>query len=661
MEKNKVLIFAGTTEGRRMAEYLAGKQVEVHVCVATAYGESLLPDTENITVSCRRMDGAQIKSFLLKYAPGYVVDATHPYAREVTENLKAACRECRIPYLRLIRETEAETGAVCVKDIREAVEYLKGTRGNILVTTGSKELELYTALPDYQERIYARVLSVKESFDKCEKLGISGRHLICMQGPFSEQLNLAMLKEYQISYLVTKESGDAGGYYEKCRAARVSGTTLLVITRPEKEEGLLLHEMCRFLQTELGLPDHRHVSLIGIGPGTDRWLTRRAEEACREAGLMIGARRMTESVNSEGKAVFTAVKPAEIISCIKEHPEYEKVAVVLSGDTGFFSGAKRLLALLEEEPQMEAEVIPGISSVAYFCARLGIAWDDAALLSLHGREANLIQAVRQNRRVLVLTDNAGGVQKAMEKLVLYGYGDLAVCIGSHLSYENEQIIRGTAKEFTDYAGGDLAVFSVEHPAGWQMPAFGTPDVCFARGDVPMTKAEIRCVSLSKMHIRRDSRIYDIGAGTGSVSVEAALLADQGQVYAIEVNKGAIGLMEENCHRHKADNVKIIEGEATEVIPKLPAADCVFVGGSKGHLKEILDLVRGKNPSARVVVNAITLETMKEVLEYVERREVLDEEIVQLSVAKSRCAGAYHMMNGQNPVYIVSFTFAGRKE
>ncbi len=661
MENNKILIFAGTTEGRQLAEYLAGKQVTVHVCVATAYGESLLPESGNITVSCRRMDGVQMRGFLQEYAPRYVVDATHPHAREVTENLRNACQECEISYLRLIRGTQGAKGAVCVESVREAAEYLKGTRGNILVTTGSKELEVYAGIPDYKERIYARVLSVKESFDKCEELGISGRHLICMQGPFSTELNLAMLKEYQISYLVTKESGETGGYFEKCEAARLSGATCVVIARPGREEGLPLHEMCAFLQKELGFPDSRRVSLVGIGPGGAGYLTCRAEEACREAGLIIGARRMTEAVNTGGKAVVAAVKPEEIISCIKAHPEYGKAAVVLSGDTGFFSGAKRLLALLAEEPQIESEVIPGISSAAYFCARLGISWEDAALLSLHGREANLIQTVRQNRRVLVLTDHAGGVRRAMEKLTAYGCGELPVWIGSNLSYEDERIIRGTAKEFTNYDGENLAVFCVEHPAGWQMPVFGVPDNCFIRGDVPMTKAEVRSVSLSKLHIRRDSVIYDVGAGTGSVSVEAALLADRGRVYAIERKKEAVGLIAENCRRSKADNVTIIEGEATEVLPGLPAADCVFVGGSKGRLKEILSIVKGKSPSARVAVNAITLETLKEVLEYIDGQGITDEEIVQLSAAVSRRAGSYHLMNGQNPVYIISFTFAGGEE
>ena len=165
----------------------------------------------------------------------------------------------------------------------------------------------------------------------------------------------------------------------------MSGATCVVIARPGREEGLPLHEMCAFLQKELGFPDSRRVSLVGIGPGGAGYLTCRAEEACREAGLIIGARRMTEAVNTGGKAVVAAVKPEEIISCIKAHPEYGKAAVVLSGDTGFFSGAKRLLALLAEEPQIESEVIPGISSAAYFCARLGISWEDAALLSLHGR------------------------------------------------------------------------------------------------------------------------------------------------------------------------------------------------------------------------------------------------------------------------------------
>ena len=145
------------------------------------------------------------------------------FAKEVTENIKRACIEVKAPYIRLLREAGQAGESVCVEDVEAAVEYLEGTSGNILVTTGSKELENYTRLTDYQERIFARVLSVGDVAVKCEELGIRGRHLICMQGPFSVEMNLAMLREYKISYLVTKESGIAGGYPQKCEAAAMAG------------------------------------------------------------------------------------------------------------------------------------------------------------------------------------------------------------------------------------------------------------------------------------------------------------------------------------------------------------------------------------------------------------------------------------------------------
>ena len=242
MKSKKVIIYAGTTEGRRLAEYLLRYGVRVHVCVATAYGESLLTKNENLTVSHERQDQSQMEAFIESFGPDYVVDATHPYAGEVTENIIHACETCGISkcYVRLVRKTtgEEKTGlqdCVYVSNMQEAVRYLRQTRGNILAATGSKELAAYTALPDYRERVYARVLSVKSVVEKCEELGFAGRHLICMQGPFSVEMNLAMLREYQISCLVTKESGSAGGYEEKCEAARIAGVKLVIIGRPVKE------------------------------------------------------------------------------------------------------------------------------------------------------------------------------------------------------------------------------------------------------------------------------------------------------------------------------------------------------------------------------------------------------------------------------------------
>ena len=184
---------------------------------------------------------------------------------------------------------------------------------------------------------------------------------------------------------------------------------------------------------------------------------------------------------------------------------------------------------------------------------------------------------------------------------------------------------------------------------------GLPDEGFLRGDVPMTKEEVRSVSLSKLRLKRDSVVYDIGAGTGSVAVEAALQAWQGQVYAVERLHQARELIRENARRFQADNLTVIQGEAPEALAELPTPDCVFIGGSGGKLRQILEAVFAKNPEARVVINAITLETVSEAVACLNTIEIREEEVVQMSAARSRKAGIYHLMQGQNPIYIISMT------
>ncbi len=661
MKESKILLFAGTTEGRELAEYLVERKVKVHACVATPYGESLLPKNRLLSISHQRLDECQMREFIKEFAPRYVVDATHPFAKEVTENIKRACIEVKAPYIRLLREAGQAGESVCVEDVEAAVEYLEGTSGNILVTTGSKELENYTRLTDYQERIFARVLSVGDVAVKCEELGIRGRHLICMQGPFSVEMNLAMLREYKISYLVTKESGIAGGYPQKCEAAAMAGVGLVVIGRPQQEAGMSLEEVIKFLKNEINLQAKWTVSLVGIGMGTAETLTAEGKEACKKARLLIGAKRMLETADQR-QHTYASYQPEEIVNYIKEHPEYENVAVLLSGDAGFYSGASRLLKRLEDEPQIEARVIPGISSVAYFCAKLGVSWEDAALRSLHGRQDNILAAVREHEKTVILAGSAQSVRSLCRKLAEYGYGSLKVCVGADLSYDTEKIIEGTAESLQEYQGADLAVIYVENPDTCiGMAVHGLPDGEFMRGDVPMTKEEVRSISLSKLRLAKDSVVYDVGAGTGSVAVEAALRVTDGIVYAVEKKEEAIELIEKNQKKMKADNLVIVKGEAPDALLGLPVPDCVFIGGSTGNLKGILDTVYQKNKKARVVINTITLETLTEAKHCMEELSVAEEEIVQISVSRSKKAGRYHMMLGLNPVTVISFTLHGKKD
>ncbi|MBR6910919.1 MAG: precorrin-6A reductase, partial [Candidatus Methanomethylophilaceae archaeon] len=234
-----IFIFSGTSEGRTISKLLADTGADVHVRVATEYGAEVMGYDENIDVKVGSCGGAEgIANVIRENGYDTVIDATHPYALNITEHIKQACEATGAFYIRLKR-TDSDTDSdsiVKVSSVQEAVDYLKDKEGNILASTGSKDIALYTQIPDYKERVTARVLSTMESVQKCAEYGFSGKNLICAQGPFSEDTNYATLKQIDAKYIVTKDSGTAGGYEDKVRAAMRAGATVVLIERP-KEEG----------------------------------------------------------------------------------------------------------------------------------------------------------------------------------------------------------------------------------------------------------------------------------------------------------------------------------------------------------------------------------------------------------------------------------------
>lgn len=243
-----VWLFGGTTEGRELAELLQKKAVELYVSVATDYGASLVPEGPHCTVLTERMDYAAMMRFLAEKKPALVIDATHPYAIAVTANIQDACHDGGTPYMRVIRPVSDDAGWVTVSSMEEAVEFLRPTRGTVFLTTGSKDLDVFTRLPDYRERIALRILSSQASLERALSLGYEAKRIVCMQGPFEQELNVAMFRHFKAAYVVTKDSGKAGGFAEKVTAARDAGATLIVVgRRPEK--GLSLDVMKDWLLT----------------------------------------------------------------------------------------------------------------------------------------------------------------------------------------------------------------------------------------------------------------------------------------------------------------------------------------------------------------------------------------------------------------------------
>ena len=388
----------------------------------------------------------------------------------------------------------------------------------------------------------------------------------------------------------------------------------------------------------------QRISLVGIGMGTEDGVTVQAQQIIRSCDCLIGAQRMLdcaqricmqaaenagtgkvrETQKTPGqKAALVEYRAAEIVSYIEGHPEFRHITVLLSGDTGFYSGAKRLAAQLAERFQdnvhgdprkCRIELVPGISSVVYLAARLGTSWEDAALVSLHGKEENFIQTVSRNRKTFLLLGGKDAGKRALERLREYGMGEVILRVGTRLSYPDERVISGTVQELGEADLDGLSVVLAENPFPDLSACCHVPDREFIRGDVPMTKEEVRAVSIAALRLTSDAVVYDIGAGTGSVSVEAALSGTGIRVYAVEKNPEAVSLICQNRKKFRADGIRVVSGKAPEALEDLEAPTHVFIGGSAGNLKDILRTVLERSPEARIVVNAISLETVSEAME-----------------------------------------------
>ncbi|MBQ1490967.1 MAG: precorrin-6A reductase, partial [Blautia sp.] len=608
-----------------------------------------------------RLKREEMEAVMKDYGVSLVVDATHPYAVLVSENIRYACLAAGLPLLRILRPSQEGKGVTYVKDVAEAVEYLSSTHGNILLTTGSKELSGFTALPGYQERIYARILSLPPAIEEAVRLGLTGRHLIAMQGPFSQAMNEAILSQYDCSYLVTKDTGRAGGFLEKVEAARVMGVTCVVIGRPVEEEGLSLREARAFLLRFFSKQPEREITLLGMGMGAREGLTVEGEKALRSADLVVGSRRLLDSLDWISAEHYSAYRPEEIFAFLEEHPEYLSPVIVYSGDLGFYSGAKGLYALLLEK-NIPCRFLPGLSSISAFFAKIGESYEDALLLSAHGKDLPLAGFVARNHKVFALLGKKGEVAGLCRALVDFGLGEVDIALGENLSYPEEKILKAKAREFCSYEGTPLSVLLAINPVPKMLPATsGLPDSAFLRGKVPMTKEEVRSVVLSKLSPSPADICYDVGAGTGSVSCELALRCPYGKVYALEREEAALSLLESNRRHFCLDNLFLVPGQAPETMTSLPPADVAFIGGSGGRLLEICRAILLKNKKTRLCIACVTLETLSEALRLKGLFSFASQEVVSLTISRARQLGTYQLMSGENPVTILVLSGAEKVE
>ena len=389
----------------------------------------------------------------------------------------------------------------------------------------------------------------------------------------------------------------------------------------------------------------KEINIIGMGM-SEKTLTHEALELIHHADILIGAKRLINEFSKLNKPNFNAYLSDDILKIIEE-TDAEKIAILVSGDVGFYSAAEKLTDVLKD---YNPKLITGISSVSYFFAKCSLPWKDANLISCHGLDTNIVSSVRRNRYTFALTGK--NIPELQNELVKYGFGDLKVWVGENLGSEDEFINDCRIDDLCSREYGSLTVLIIDNPDFDSKSRTGIPDEEFIRGKVPMTKSEVRAVCASKLSIGPDDIAYDIGCGTGSVTIEMALSAYNGKVYAFDKKEEAISLLNENCIKFHIDNVEAICGLAPDCLKGLPTPDVAFIGGSSGNMDEIVNYLYQLNPNMRFVITAISIENAMAALDSLKDIGI-EAEIVQVAVSKGKKIADLHMLIAQNPIFIIS--------
>lgn len=394
-----------------------------------------------------------------------------------------------------------------------------------------------------------------------------------------------------------------------------------------------------------------NVTLIGMGSGQPENLTLQGLAALRQADLILGARRLLAVLPAgctENRAA--AYRPDEVAELLQTSGA-ENAVLVYSGDTGFYSGASSMMEKLEALG-VRARVLPGLSSIQLLAAALGRPWQGWNLVSAHGRTCDPVAECMQGKPTFFLTGGSEDPATLCAQLAAEGFGDVQGVVGQCLGTPEEKLFRGSVKELAAGRFNSLSVLLVEAAEVLPRRAPGLPDEAFERGDVPMTKQEVRAAVLAKLAVRPEDILWDVGAGTGSVSVELALVAPRGRVYAVECRPEGCALIKANREKFRTRNLVLVEGLAPAALSDLPAPDAVFIGGSKGSLAAIVDAALDKNPDARICVSAIALETLSAAVAALTAKG-RTMQVSQIAVSRAKAVGGLHLMMAQTPIYLIT--------
>ena len=424
------------------------------------------------------------------------------------------------------------------------------------------------------------------------------------------------------------------------------------------------------------------IHMIGMGPGNPDLVMPLAVNTIRSCEIIFGSQRLLEMIKKMDPSLHINKRLIEIdhdleklsVEIIKEVRK-AKIAILVTGDSGYYSLAAYLRTKFnQQKKELEIRNIPGISSLQYLAASAGLSWQNIKSISLHGRNhENWWLQIKENKYSAILSGNDPDMQEILIELSKVGFGDWTGIIGQRLSYSDEKIEKAKVKTLISQKYDSLSIMILIRPEQeiekqksnngrevWPWLTPGIDDSCFIRGDVPMTKQDIRAAVICHLQLSADDIVWDIGAGTGSVSIEAARICSQGKIFSIEKNDIGCNLIKENSQVFGLNNIEIIHGNAPQALTDIPDPDRIFIGGSGANTGEIIEYIietiqsRIKTEKkTRLVMTSVTLETIPNTLEILHKKNIAEIEIKQIQINSTRPAGSKTMVSAQTPVWVLA--------
>jgi precorrin-6Y C5,15-methyltransferase (decarboxylating) len=397
------------------------------------------------------------------------------------------------------------------------------------------------------------------------------------------------------------------------------------------------------------------VHIIGVAPEGASSLLPEARRLVNGAEIILGGKRLLDMFPSlAGKKITIRNNLAEVTELISRNLGHKRMVVLASGDPNFYGIARYLTGKLGKDV---LEIVPNVSAMQVAFARIKEGWEDAVLVSVHSRPIeDIVEMVRSNNKVGIFTDDEHTPATIAKVLLEHGVDGYRAYVCQNLGRKDEKVIATDLPGLRQIKVSPLNVLILlrEKPEKRQQQIFGIPEASFyRRREGLITKQEVRAVSLAKMCLTDESVLWDIGAGSGAISIEASFLARRGRIFAIEKNQKDIAIIKKNLRKFQVPNVEVVQAFAPDGLDGLPNPTAVFIGGSGGKMEEILDFVCQRlKPGGRIVINIVVLEHLSVAINVLKARGFVPE-VTLVNVARSTGVGELTRFEALNPVFVVT--------